>query len=965
MPTKVVLFISILFALGIGFSLSRIPTGTAVTIDSAAQVTSEHPRLVASQDDFDALRLRIESNTDSTLTTAFAKNTDSANTILGTTPVTYSSGDMINKARIVLDRVYRLGFMYKMTDDPQYADRAWLELNAVANYPNWNYSTHFLDTAELSHAMAIGYDWMYDYWTPEQRDILRGAITDKGLRYTLKSDGTFNQNGLPNMTGNWNIVCNGGISMAALAIATEDPALADKVLNGSLNAMGNGLASYAPNGGYPEGRAYWGYSTSYLAFLARSLQISTGSDNGILESPGVSQAGLFDMYMTSPTGEGWNAGDDLTTVPGMPSGMFVLADANTDGYAPVYNWWGKQGMAANVLDFWGGGSGISTGPHPLSLLWYKPANQASVQSPDDANLPLDRHMEGYEAVTMRSSWTDPTATFVGLKSGGSQDHGQLDQGNFILDSLGSRWAMDLGRQVYGAPGGDQIGVGGQRWTYYRQRAEGANTLVINPRLGEDHSVLADTHIDQQQSNAKTGFAITDLTDTYPDDITSWKRGVALVDNRQQVIVQDEVAATQNVDTWWFMHTAADMQISTDGRSAVLTKDGKQMLARITSPGTERFYNMAAQPLWNTSNPSNDPSGTNSGVRKLAIHIEGKSAFTLTVQFTPLGQGISSQVLPITPLGNWSLSSLDTSTSVGTAGSQPLAVSAVTANLSSAQRSPMDSVDGNQFTAWSIGSGNWIQYDLGSTQNVNSVAISWLNASATNHKFDIYVPNGSGGWNMVQGFDIARNTRDKTDWVTFPTQSTRYIRIVTQANNYLMSEVAWYGTPAITAPETASYMNSFSFDDDQLTLAMDEDKQPVASIVRKDGTTYTMTALRMTSQDSAILTSEGNSLRGVSEGQANVLVELLDNNGIYTYAVLPFTVAGQYVPPVDPVDPGPDPTDPTPGTPADPTTPSDIPKAPNTGFEASAKNLGIVIAVIAGICVMLHLVISYSIKKWNR
>jgi hypothetical protein len=51
----------------------------------------------------------------------------------------------------------------------------------VANFPDWH-PEHFLDTAELTTALAIGYDWLYDYLSPEDRSAIRRAIVDKGLR---------------------------------------------------------------------------------------------------------------------------------------------------------------------------------------------------------------------------------------------------------------------------------------------------------------------------------------------------------------------------------------------------------------------------------------------------------------------------------------------------------------------------------------------------------------------------------------------------------------------------------------------------------------------------------------------------------------------------------------------------------------------------------------------------------------
>ena len=119
-----------------------------------------------------------------------------------------------------------------------------------------------------------------------------------------------------------------------------------------------------------------------------------------------------------------------------------------------------------------------TTPAALDLLWYEPAGT----SPKAAGLPLDKYFRGAEVAVMRSDWENPQALFVGFKAGDNKaNHSHLDLGSFVFDAAGARWAMDLGADDYNLPGY----FGKQRWDYYRLRAEGQNTLVINPGPGPD------------------------------------------------------------------------------------------------------------------------------------------------------------------------------------------------------------------------------------------------------------------------------------------------------------------------------------------------------------------------------------------------------------------------------------------------------------------------------------------------
>ena len=51
---------------------------------------------------------------------------------------------------------------------------------AAARFSDWNPS-HFLDVAEMTFALAVGYDWLYDQLDRASRKEIRTAIVDKGV----------------------------------------------------------------------------------------------------------------------------------------------------------------------------------------------------------------------------------------------------------------------------------------------------------------------------------------------------------------------------------------------------------------------------------------------------------------------------------------------------------------------------------------------------------------------------------------------------------------------------------------------------------------------------------------------------------------------------------------------------------------------------------------------------------------
>ena len=94
---------------------------------------------------------------------------------------------LLAQARSVLDRTYSLGLAYRIGERANinasaYAKRAIQEMLHVVSddCPSWN-PAHFLDTAEMTHAVAIGYDWLFSVLTPDERNKIEAGVLSKGL----------------------------------------------------------------------------------------------------------------------------------------------------------------------------------------------------------------------------------------------------------------------------------------------------------------------------------------------------------------------------------------------------------------------------------------------------------------------------------------------------------------------------------------------------------------------------------------------------------------------------------------------------------------------------------------------------------------------------------------------------------------------------------------------------------------
>jgi hypothetical protein len=603
-------------------SLLAFALGVAVWApqDWVAKVRKEHPRLLATTADFERLRQLVQ--TDEQAREFYQRLKSQADRICQELPSRYEIPDglrLLATSRRVLLRVYTLALLYRLDGDRRYLERAWRELEAAANFPDWN-PRHFLDTAEMAHAFAIGYDWLFSDWTDEQRRILREAMVTKGLQPAL---GAYREKRWwSTARHNWNQVCNGGIGMAALALLDELPDLCGEILNHALQSLQIPMREFAPDGAWGEGPGYWNYATSYNCVFLAALETAVGTDLGLSQVDGFAETGLFPIYITGPTGRTFNFADGGDGTLRAPQMFWLARKFNR----PVYAWYARS----------------TASPHPLDLLWFdKQGNDAQAEG-----LPLDKYFRRVEVVTMRTAWNDRNAIFVGFKAGDNKfNHSHLDIGTFVLDAMGHRWALDLGADNYNLPGF----FGAQRWTYYRLRAEGHNTLVINPSQEPDQDPRAEAKIVRFVSQPDRAFAIADLTSAYAKHgAEKVMRGILLDRQRREVIVQDEVTLKQAGDVWWFLHTPAQVQLSEDGKTATLTQGTATLRAVLLSPKDARFAVMDAKPLPTSPNPLGQ--NPNNGIRKLAVHLSQTASMQLIVLLSLQREVQSPQALK--PLMAW-------------------------------------------------------------------------------------------------------------------------------------------------------------------------------------------------------------------------------------------------------------------------------------------------------------------------
>jgi len=207
--------------------------------DLDSKLRKEHPRLIFTMES--EQRISTLAREDTLLQQSIKTLVRLANQMVSQPTIQYSmdGSDLLSKSRDCLSKVMTLSLAYRLTGEQLYVGRALDEMRAAAGFPSWNPS-HFLDVAEMSTALAIGYDWLFEALSDEEREIIKTALIEKGLKPGLE----IYPDGFAMKINNWNFVCNGGMIMAALAIADEEPDLAQEVINQTLGSLPLGLESF-------------------------------------------------------------------------------------------------------------------------------------------------------------------------------------------------------------------------------------------------------------------------------------------------------------------------------------------------------------------------------------------------------------------------------------------------------------------------------------------------------------------------------------------------------------------------------------------------------------------------------------------------------------------------------------------------------------------------------------------------
>jgi hypothetical protein len=635
---KLSVLLYFLAATALSVGQSPHPEVTLEQVKTALQnAPATHPSLLVNDRQFQTILANIESDPFfKAISEAIIKDAD---TFVGRKPVerVMTGRRLLSVSRDCVNRLVCLGMAYRLTGDAKYVKQAETEMLAAAAFADWNPS-HFLDTAEMTGAMGIGYDWFYAALSEESKSIIRKAILEKGIHQSQTENLVSNlkNNWWLASGNNWNQVCNGGITLGALAVRNEEPELAAQIVHRAVVTVKLPMDEYEPDGAYPEGPSYWSYGTTYNVALIAGLDSVLGTDFGLSQRNGFAQSADYYLHTTGPSG--W---------------YFNYADCGrSGGVNPAVFWFAQHYQKPHLLY------------HQLQMLWPKGSTQVRTSSTwffpllllwgqAKAEVPQQLHWMGQgttPVAVFRSSWTDANAAYLAIKAGtASSNHAHIDAGSFIYEADGIRWAQDLGMQNYTKMESRGLNIwnssqNSDRWKIFRYSNFAHNTLTVNGQL---HNVRGVSKLVQFSDEVSRPHAVIELDGVFKDQLAKARRGATLLPDRRALIQDECKAGDETASVRWAMVAPGKIEILSP-TMAKLTEKGKTLFVEVYCPKATQMKIYPTDPPaeWDEPNP-------NTSIIGFELALEPQEEIRLAVVLTPGSITEKPDTPRIMPMTDWS------------------------------------------------------------------------------------------------------------------------------------------------------------------------------------------------------------------------------------------------------------------------------------------------------------------------
>jgi hypothetical protein len=253
-----------------------------------------------------------------------------------------------------------------------------------------------------------------------------------------------------------------------------------------------------------------------------------------------------------------------------------------------------------------------------------------------------------------------------------------------------------------------------------------------------------------------------MTPAYADNAKSARRGFRLDQETGVLTVKDKLKLKSASEVWWFAHTAAEVELGLDGKSAMLRSNGETVKVEVVVP------NGALQPVFTVDPAGPLPSSRvvkgeypdTGKITRLALRFDGVKDLEFSVVFIPAERTTGTAV--------------------------PAAEIPLNMEMVSVEEGEVAALlDGDWTTVWSARSyaevdgdkryeSAFIDIDLEKPVMVSALGLGFDTAFQRRYDLKIKVSNDLKNWEQV--FHGHSSKQEGEQLFRFVTQTVRYIRI---------------------------------------------------------------------------------------------------------------------------------------------------------------------------------------------
>ena len=454
----------------------------------------------------------------------------------------------------IMEGALTLAFLYQMTGNITYANKAIEFAMNIADWPIWVDPAHSFDViysrvwpfnvpddrvvfsygeveTQKVIALAVAYDWIYPVLTKPERDKIRNGLMEKVITSVRGNYNYFWWSTAYKC--NWSVLCYSSIGLTAFTLLKDNPELLDVVAEVH-NRIDSTFSYIGKDGGWQEGRGYYRYMLSEGVYFMDVLKRLTNGKYNMFRNRSIYDHPLdFELYgLTTNFEDGGGNPIQYRTHLG-PIYMVDKLISETGNHIAA---WYREKFMGNGSVTWD----LMNGAGIFDIIW--PRSDVKPIEPDQKS----KIFRTINWAILRSSFLDSSTVTVACKAGYNDDphHGHLDCGQYMVTWYNVPFIRDLGNNPY-----DEFYFNDDRYSYPTASSLGHNVIFVN---GEKQIIAKEKNkpwlhgvggkILKFERKKNLDYVLMDPTHAYPNkELRKWRRNIIL-EKPVTTIILDEVDA---------------------------------------------------------------------------------------------------------------------------------------------------------------------------------------------------------------------------------------------------------------------------------------------------------------------------------------------------------------------------------------------------------------------------------------